>query len=58
MLFEHEISANGTNSISVVHRVKFTGFLAPIFGRLIGSQIKDGLPNTLLGIKKAAENNG
>ena len=58
MFFEHEISERDANSISVVHRVKFTGFLAPVFGRLIGSQIKKGLPDTLLGLKKAAENNG
>lgn len=58
MCFEHEITASDLNIVSVVHRVKFTGFLAPVFGRLIGSQIKKGLPNTLLGLKKAAENNG
>jgi hypothetical protein len=58
MCFEHEIIENDVNSISVVHRVIFAGFLAPIFGRLIGSQIKKGLPNTLLGLKKAAEKDG
>ena len=35
--------------------VSFTGFLAPIFGRLIGSGIKKGLPNTLNGLKVAVE---
>ena len=58
MRFEQEISESGMNAISVLNRVKFAGFLTPLFGRLIGSQIRKGLPNTLLGLKNAAEKNG
>jgi len=55
MSFEHELSSVGNNEIEVIHRVSFSGFLAPIFGRLIGSGIKKGLPHTLNGLKVAAE---
>ena len=55
MSFEHELTSVGNNEIEVTHRVLFTGFLAPIFGRLIGSGIKKGLPHTLKGLKIAAE---
>lgn len=54
MRFEHEIAPLG-NQVQVVHRVSFVGFLAPLFGRLIGSQIRRGLPRTLEGLKRAAE---
>ena len=56
MRFEHELSriSEGTK---VVHRVVFEGVLSPLFGRLIGSQIKKGLPHTLQGLKDAAEQN-
>jgi hypothetical protein len=57
MRFEHEITNTHNGSVGVVHRVSFRGFLAPLFGRLIGSQIEKGFPNTLLGLKKAAEKN-
>ncbi len=55
MSFEHELTSVGNNEIKVTHRVSFTGFLAPLFGRLIGSGIKKGLPHTLNGLKVAAE---
>lgn len=54
MRFEHELS-NHPGGIKVVHRVVFEGLLAPLFGRLIGSQIKKGLPRTLQGLKHASE---
>lgn len=54
MRFEHELMGN-TAQTKVVHRVLFKGILAPLFGRLIGNQIRKGLPHTLQGLKRAAE---
>ena len=54
MRFQHELSLVG-NQTQALHRVSFVGFLAPLFGRLIGSQIRKGLPRTLEGLKRAAE---
>jgi len=54
MRFEHELSSISEGT-KVVHRVVFEGFLSPLFGRLIGSQIKKGLPRTLQGLKHTAE---
>ena len=56
MRFEHELSSISEGT-KVVHRVIFEGFLSPLFGRLIGSQIKKGLPHTLQGLKHSAEQN-
>lgn len=54
MRFEHELTllASGTNA---KHRVTFQGLFSPFFGRVIGSQIRKGLPNTMQGLKRAAE---
>lgn len=54
MRFEHELTPlpSGTNA---KHRITFQGLLSPFFGRVIGSQIRKGLPNTLQGLKRAAE---
>jgi len=54
MRFEHELSPVG-NQIQALHRVSFVGFLSPLFGRLIGSQIQKGLPQKLEGLKRVAE---
>ena len=54
MSFEHELSCNSERT-KVVHRVTFDGLLSPLFCRLICSQICKGLPNTLQGLKHAAE---
>jgi len=54
MRFEHELSSTG-NQTQALHRVSFAGFLSPFFGWLIGSQIRKGLPHTLKGLKRAAE---
>ncbi len=55
--FEHELLGKGKQT-EVTHSVKFSGFLAPLFGRLISKQIKRVLPATMKGLKKAAENEG
>lgn len=54
MRFEHELTILPSGT-SAKHRVTFQGFLSPFFGRIIGSQIRKGLPNTLQGLKRAAE---
>lgn len=54
MRFEHEITPLG-NQVQVLHRVSFVGLLAPLFGRIVGSQIRKGLPRTLEGLKRVAE---
>ena len=55
MSFEHNLSSVSNNEIEVIHSVSFTGFFAPIFGRLIGSGINKSLPHTLNGLKIAVE---
>ena len=54
MTFEHELLPL-KNVTQVIHRVSFKGPLAFFFGRVIGSQIRKGLPGTLQGLKRAAE---
>lgn len=54
MRFEHELSPTAAGTIAV-HRVSFFGLLAPFFSRVIGNQIRKGLPQTMLGLKRAAE---
>jgi hypothetical protein len=54
MTFEHELISKGI-STTVIHRVTFTGFLSPLFGRLIGKGIQRTLPETMAGLKRAAE---
>lgn len=54
MIFEHELLPV-KNATRVIHRVTFKGPVAFFFGRVIGSQIRKGLPGTLRGLKRAAE---
>ncbi len=54
MIFEHQLSQHGETT-TATHSVAFTGFFAPIFGRLIGKSIQKTLPDTLHGLKNAAE---
>ena len=54
MRFEHELTHLPAGT-AVKHRVTFQGVLSPFFGRVIGSQIRKGLPNTMQGLKRAAE---
>jgi hypothetical protein len=54
MTFEHELLPLA-NATQVTHRVSFNGPLAFFFGRVIGNQIRKGLPGTLQGLKRAAE---
>jgi hypothetical protein len=54
MRFEHELSPIATG-VRSVHRVTFSGILAPLFGRIIGGKIRQSLPRTMAGLKHAAE---
>ena len=54
MRFEHELALLSSGT-SAKHRVTFQGMLSPFFGRIIGSKIRNGLPNTMQGLKRAAE---
>jgi hypothetical protein len=54
MSFEHELTLVPSGT-SAKHRITFQGLLSPFFGRVIGSQIRKGLPNTMQGLKRAAE---
>lgn len=54
MTFEHELVPHGA-STKTTHSVSFTGFLAPLFGRLIGNGIRRTLPATMEGLKHSAE---
>lgn len=54
MKFDHELSSiNGKTQ--ALHRVTFSGLLAPLFGRLIGSSLKKSLPKALSGLKAISE---
>jgi hypothetical protein len=52
--FEHQLTPEGKTT-RVLHRVCFSGPLAFFFGRVIGKQIKHGLPEALKGLKTRAE---
>ena len=54
MRFEHELTLLSSGT-SAKHRVTFQGMLSPFFGRIIGSKIQKRLPNTMQGLKRAAE---
>ncbi|CAM8633117.1 Polyketide cyclase/dehydrase [Comamonadaceae bacterium] len=54
MQFDYELQANGTTTVAT-HRTTFSGFLAPLWSRLIGSGMKKTLPAALAGLKRTAE---
>jgi hypothetical protein len=54
MHFDYELQTQG-NATVATHRTSFSGLLAPIWSRLIGSGMKKTLPAALAGLKKAAE---
>ena len=57
MYFEHKIDKIDNKTIIVTHTVSFIGFLSPIFGRIIGKNIKQSLPEVLESLKYKAEAN-
>lgn len=54
MYCEHKLSSN-ENGTNVTHKVRFKGILAPLFGRLIGKNIKQDLPTVMNSLKKHLE---
>ena len=54
MRFDHELTPDGPG-VTVLHRVSFSGPLAWLFGRLVGSRVRLGLPVTMQGLKRYAE---
>ncbi len=54
MVFEHELTPVG-DVTSVVHRVTFSGALTFLLGRLVGAQVRQGLPGTLASLKRLVE---
>ena len=57
MNFVHLMSENTTGT-ELVNQIEFSGFLSPIFGRLIGKGINKSLPESLKGLKEYVENKG
>ncbi|MHB1680155.1 MAG: SRPBCC family protein [bacterium] len=56
IIFNHDLIPVNKDA-RVIHRVTFIGPFASFFGRIIGGQIRKGLPITLQGLKRAAEEN-
>ncbi|MDH5217154.1 MAG: SRPBCC family protein [Gammaproteobacteria bacterium] len=54
IIFEHDLEALPT-STRVIHRVSFRGPLKHLFSHLIGPKIRQGLPESLKGLKLASE---
>jgi hypothetical protein len=54
MKFEHELKPEG-ESTRVTHRVSFSGALSFLLGRIVGAQVREGLPKTMLSLKHYAE---
>jgi hypothetical protein len=54
MVFDHELSLCEAGT-EVLHRVVFSGPLTFILGRIVGAQVRKGLPKTLLSLKRLAE---
>lgn len=52
--FDHQLVRSG-DRVEVIHRLEFTGLLAPFWGRVIGKIIYRGMPQTLGALKKKAE---
>jgi len=56
IIIEHELLPV-ENATRVTHRVSFNGPLSFFFGRVVGGQIRKGLPGTLRGLKQVIESN-
>jgi hypothetical protein len=54
MRFDHELTPDGVGVIAL-HRLVFSGPLAWLFGRLVGSRVRLGLPVTMQSLKRYAE---
>ncbi len=54
MSFGHRLIEEDERT-TATHTVHFTGLLAPLFSRVIGSKIQAGIDSTLQGLKRYAE---
>jgi uncharacterized protein YndB with AHSA1/START domain len=54
MHFDYILQAEGDATL-VTHRTTFSGLLAPLWGRVIGSGMKKSLPAALEGLRRKAE---
>lgn len=54
MRFEHELTPV-TGGTRITHRVSFEGPLARLFGYIVGSRVKAGLPLTMRSLKRHLE---
>ncbi len=54
MHFDYELQSSGNTTVAT-HRTTFSGFLAPLWSRVIGSGMKKTLPAALAGLKRVAE---
>ena len=57
MHFVHLLQADGDNT-KVINRLNFSGFLAPLFSRLLGKSISKTIPQSLAGLKRYIEATG
>lgn len=57
MKFDHELIPEGT-STRAVHRVSFSGALTFLFGPIVAKQVREGLPKTMLSLKRYVEKGG
>lgn len=54
MRFEHELLRKGETT-DAVHRVIFSGVMAPVFSRLVGGKIKKSIRGTMESLRDYAE---
>ena len=54
MKFDHELAPDGM-ATRAIHRVTFSGPLTFLLGRIVGKQVREGLPKTMLSLKSFAE---
>lgn len=54
MVFEHELARKGASTVAL-HRVTMSGALTFLIGRMVGGQLKVGLPKTMLSLKRLVE---
>jgi hypothetical protein len=54
MVFEHELTREGQRTLAV-HRVTMSGALTFLIGRMVGGQLREGLPKTMLSLKRLVE---
>jgi hypothetical protein len=54
MIFSHEVTPD-VSGTRITHRVEISGPLAGLFARLLGPNLKQGLPEAVNGLVRMAE---